>query len=505
MNARFLLFLLAATLPLAAQPALDTPFQSGMVLQRDAQVKLSGRAAPDSPVSIAWRGQRLETRADARGRWQHRLDIGAATTEGCTLRVQDREGNTELRDILAGDVWLASGQSNMEFLLGRSTGGAALSEAMQDPALRLLRVRHLLPTGPGSYSPEQYRAAERSDFFRFEWVRATPEELRDFSAVGAVFAHELRRAEPGVPIGIICNAVGGSGMESWTPRRVIDRAPLYARIRGERWQRSPDYDAWMRGRAEENLRRVREAGIARPLHAFAPSVLYEYAVAPLTALPIKGVIWYQGESNADEPDTARNAERLRLLIAAWRRAFGQKELPFIMVQLPRIADPKRPHWGAFRTAQKQVADALPGVELICTVDLGSSTREVHPPDKAPVGRRLAATALRCVYGQDQPRYPVLHTAARRPQGMLLRSTEPLRSTDGAPPRGFELADAPDAVFRPATAELRGDTILLQGEGRVWRYNEGTALEPNLVGAESGLPVFPARSYGADDARSAKGS
>ena len=152
-----------------------------------------------------------------------------------------------------------------------------------------------------------------------------------------------------------------------------------------------------------------------------------------------------------------------------------------------------------------VADALPGVELICTVDLGSTTREVHPPDKAPVGRRLAATALRCVYGQDKPRYPVLHTAARRPQGMLLRSTEPLRSTDGAPPRGFELADAPDAVFRPATAELRGDTILLKGEGRVWRYNEGTALEPNLVGAESGLPVFPARSYGADDARSAKGS
>lgn len=144
-------------------------------------------------------------------------------------------------------------------------------------------------------------------------------------------------------------------MESWTPRRVIDRAPLYARIRGERWQSSPDYDARMRGRAEENLRRVREAGIARPLHALAPSVLYEYAVAPLTALPIKGVIWYQGESNADEPDTARNAERLRLLIAAWRRAFGQKELPFIMVQLPRIADPKRPHWGAFRTAQKQVA------------------------------------------------------------------------------------------------------------------------------------------------------
>ncbi|MGN0865652.1 MAG: sialate O-acetylesterase [Akkermansia sp.] len=413
MDVRPLLSLLAAALPLAAQPALDTPWQSGMVLQRDAQVKLSGSTAPDSPVSISWRGQRRETRADARGRWQLTLDIGAATTEGCTLRVQDGEGSTELRDILAGDVWLASGQSNMEFPLGRSTRGAALSEAMQDPALRLLRVRHLLPTEPGSYSPEQYLEAERAGFFRLEWVRATPEELRDFSAVAAVFAHELRRADAGVPTGIICNAVGGSGMESWTPRRVIDRAPLYARIRGERWRSSPDYDAWMRGRAEENLRRVREAGIARPLHAFAPSVLYEHAVAPLTALPIKGVIWYQGESNADEPDTARNAERLRLLIAAWRKAFGQKEL---------------------------------------------------------------------------------RSAGRSPRGILLRSTEPLRSTDGAPPRGFELADAPDAVFRPAAAELRGYTILLKGKGRVWRYNEGTALEPNLVGAASGLPVFPARSY-----------
>ncbi|MGN0836811.1 MAG: sialate O-acetylesterase [Akkermansia sp.] len=501
MDIRFLLPFLAAALPLAAQPAFDTPFRDGMVLQREAKLTLRGSAAAGSPVSISWRGQQRETRADARGRWQLTLDTGAAATEGCTLRAQDREGSAELRDVLVGDVWLASGQSNMEFPLGRSTGGAALCEAIQDPALRLLRVRHLLPTGPGSYSPEQYRAAEQAGFFRFEWVRATPEQLRDFSAVAAVFAHELRRAEAGVPIGIICNAVGGSGMESWTPRRVIERAPLYARIRGERWRSSPDYDAWMRGRAEENLRRVREAGIAHPLHAFAPAVLYEHAVAPLTALPIKGVIWYQGESNAEEPDTARNTTRLRLLIAAWRKAFGQEALPFIMVQLPRIADPKRPHWGAFRTVQKQVADALPGVELICTVDLGSTTREVHPPDKAPVGQRLAATALRCVYGKDSPRYPELRSAGRSPQGMLLRSTEPLRTTDGAPPRGFELADAPDAPFRPAEAELRGDTILLKGKGRVWRYCEGTALEPNLVGAESGLPVFPARSYGSAPAGS----
>lgn len=466
-----------------------------MVLQQKAQVPIWGKAKAGAEVEVTWKNQSHKTKANARGEWQVVFDSGEADAEGSSITATDKSGSTTLENILVGDVWLASGQSNMEFTIQRSAPGKTPME-WNNPSVRMFKIQCLLHTKGGSYTVEQYQQAKEKGFCNWSWEPSNAQSVRNFSAVAAYFAHRLQQ-ELNIPIGIICNAVGGTGMESWTPKSVIDKAPLYTGIKGDKWLTSPDFDGWMRTRANENLRNLKAAGEKNLQHPFCPGSLFERTVRPLTKLPIKGVIWYQGESNADDPDIARNSAKLSLLITSWRAAFHQEELPFLMVQLPRIVDPKRPHWGAFRLAQKKVADALPGVDLICTVDLGETRNEVHPRLKEPVGFRLTDLALRTTYGKETPRYPEIVEAKKTGKQLILTFSETLRTTDGQMPRGFELAKTPAGPFSPAeNVRLEGNKIILQteGAGAVWRYNEGTALDPNLASAESGLPAFSARGY-----------
>ena len=477
-------------LPLAAQPEFDRVLQSDMVLQRGVPIPIRGTAKPGSEVQLTWKGKVLKTRAGEDGVWQAELPAGKADAQPATLSARDAEGEAVLENVLVGDVWLASGQSNMEFMVSQVRPGKEEAD-WNLPQVRIMKVKYLLHTKPGSFTPQQYREAEKKGFFSFRWQTMDDTTVRDFSAVAAYFARRVQR-ETGVPLGIICNALGGTGMESWTPASVIDTAPVYSSIRGDGWQSSPDFDAWMRGRVKENLRRVVADGVQNPVHPFAPAMLYDSALEPLALMPVKGVLWYQGESNADDPDLQRNAMKLRLMIGAWRKLFRNEKLPFFLVQLPRIADPKRPHWGAFRRAQAQVAAADPAVDLICTVDLGSTDANVHPPLKEPVGLRLADLVLGSVYGKEMPQYPRVTGSRREGAHVVVQFSEPLKTADGKAPRGFETAQSADGPFAPAEADLRGNRVLLPASGGVfWRYNEGTALDPNLVSKKSALPAFPA--------------
>lgn len=477
-------------LPLAAQPEFDRVFQSDMVLQRGAVVPVRGKAKPGSEVELTWKGQVVKTQTGADGVWKAELRMGKADAKPATLSARDSEGTAVLENVLVGDVWLASGQSNMEFMVSQVRPGKEKAD-WNVPGVRLMKVKYLLHTKPGSFTPQQYAAAEKQGFFSFKWQEMNDTTVRDFSAVAAYFARRVQR-ETGVPIGIICNALGGTGMESWTPESVIDTAPVYEGIRGDGWQSSPDFDAWMRGRVKENLRRVVAAGVQNPVHPFAPAMLYNAALEPLGCMPVKGVLWYQGESNADDHDLQRNATKLSLIIGAWRKLYGNDKLPFFLVQLPRIADPKRPHWGAFRRAQAQVADADPAVDLICTVDLGSTDANVHPPLKEPVGLRLADLVLGRVYGKAVPHYPRVTGSRREGAHLVVQFSEPLKTTDGKPPRGFETATEASGPYAPASAELRGNRVVMPATGGCyWRYNEGTSLDPNLVSKKSALPAFPA--------------
>ncbi len=487
--------LTALLFPALAAPEFAPALQSGMVLQREAPVILWGSARSGESITVEWKGQKRSARANG-GRWQVEFPASAADTTGSSICATDSTGSSTLEEVLVGDVWLASGQSNMEWTMAQSTKPSA-STQLNNPQVRLLRVHGLLHGLPGTYSTELYRKAADCGGCTWEWRVCSAATTRDFSAIATYFALRLQK-EAGVPIGIICNAKGGSSMEAWIPRRVINKKRTYASLRGDKWLDSEDFDTWSRGRAKENLRTILAGGEKNLRHPFAPGYQYEVAIAPLARLSIRGVIWYQGESNADTPDVTRNATKMRDLIRAWQQTFRNDTLPFLMVQLPRINDPKRPHWSAFREMQRRVAAELPGVGLICTIDLGSTNSNVHPPHKEPVGNRLAELALSRVYGvKGLPTYPSICREESSAGGITLHFDQRLTTTDGQAPRGFVMGAPrkPESMTAVAAtlAEDGKSVHLPAARGRqLWRYIDSTYAEPNLVSAESGLPAFPAR-------------
>ncbi len=481
--------------PVPAAPTFAPVLQDHMVFQRDRPVTLWGEAAAGESVTVRWKGLERSTPV-RRGRWELTFPPMAADARGSTITATDSTGSATLSDVLVGDLWLASGQSNMEWTMAQSSRPPAGTQLNNDH-VRLLRGFGLLHGLPGAYSEELYRRAAACGGYTWEWRVCSPAAVRDFSAIATCFALRLQEST-GVPVGIICNAKGGSSMEAWIPAAIINNKRLYASLRGDKWLSSPDFDAWSRRRAGENLNRVRGLGKGRLRHPFAPAYQYEAAILPLTNLRLRGVIWYQGESNADTPDISLNVAKMNDLIFSWRRAFADASLPFLMVQLPRIHDPKRPHWPAFREAQQRVADTLAGVGLICTMDLGSTNSNVHPPIKAPVGHRLADLARRRVYGeQGLPTYPRITGATTEGGRLCLHFSEAVTTADGKPPRGFTLGNPKKpGSFAEVEAELTADgrAVLLPRPAarQAWRYLHTTAANPNLVGVRGGLPVFPAR-------------
>ncbi len=501
-------------LPAAAAPSFAPVLQDHMVLQRDEPVTLWGTAENGETVTVEWKGHRASSKVK-KGAWQVELPASAADAEGSTISATDSTGTATLSDVLVGDVWLASGQSNMEWNMKQSAAIPADAQ-VDNQQVRVLRGYGLLHGNPPAYTEKLYRDAEACGGYEWSWRPCTVATTKDFSAVATYFATYLQPAI-GVPVGIICNAKGGSSMEAWIPEEVTGKKKLYATMKGDKWMDSEDFDAWSRGRAKQNLKPIIAKGEKDLKHPFKPSYQFNAAIKPIEKLNIKGVIWYQGESNADNPDMDLNAAKQADIIEAWRKAFRQPELPFIMVQLPRINDAKRPHWAEFREVQARVARELPQVGLICTIDLGSTNNNVHPPVKAPVGQRLAELARSMVYGEKGlPTYPHMKAWKRTGDGhaLCIHYDQKLTTTDGEPPRGFVvgIAGKPD-TFVPAEAEVAGKLVTLTtpkvlrggNPGKLtWGYITTTFAEPNLVGEEGALPAFPTYPQADTDKKPAKG-
>ncbi len=492
-----------ALLPAAAQPAFDRVLQSHMVLQRDRPVVLWGSARAGDTVTLEWKGQRVTTRARQDGSWEARFPACGADAQGSCITVRDSEGCARLQDVLVGELWLAAGQSNMAWMVKQSSLSPRSIDWDTCPQVRLLRADCQLRNrgGRAAYSLEEYDRALACGGYIWEWRVCSDAAVQDFSAVAACFAQRISEAE-GVPVGIICNAVGGTPMESWLPQPLIDSDPRFASIREDAWLSAPDFFRWAKIDGGRNVKAAQEAGRSPLCHAYRPAWLFESAVRPLLRLPIRGVIWYQGEANADDADIDAHRELIISLISGWREAFGQPELPFIMVQLPRFGNEKAfPHWPEFREAQAQAAQQLRGVDLACTIDLGSTNGNIHPPEKAPVGFRLADIARERVYGaKGLPQYPRATGWEAKGGRITIRFDRELKTTDGKAPRGFVIGKRGNAMsFVAAEASLRGNTVTLRLPDALkdareldWRYINSTAADPNLVAAEGGLPTFPVR-------------
>lgn len=445
------------------QGAVSLPyvFTHHMVLQRGMPAPVWGKAAAGEQVTVAFGDQKAEALADESGRWRVTLDpLTVGEPRQLTVSGSETPEPVVVRDVLVGDVWICSGQSNMQWNLQNTKDGALDLLAADRPQIRLLQVNQL-----GSQEP--------LDDIDQAWKVCSPASARSFSAVGYHFGTQLQETLK-IPVGLIRNAWGGSACDAWVPLDQLEGKELYTKtLAGWKKEESKHDEAALRSQHAADFAAFYEARNAayeagKPLparpwvenklfHQHRPANLFNGRVMPLVPFAIKGVIWYQGESNANRAYQYRDL--FPLTIQSWRDAWGQGDFPFYWVQLADFkAEAKSPEsspWAELREAQTMTLDRLPKVGEAVTIDIGESN-DIHPRNKRDVGLRLARLALARTYGKKvkgaSPRFDSVKIDQSDAIVTLSNVGQGLKTYDGTPPTGFTIAGA-DQVFHPATAKI----------------------------------------------------
>ena len=469
-----------------------TPFADGMVLQRDAKVAVWGEADAGEKVSVSFAGQAVTTSAGSDGRWLVRLAPMPASKDGRVLKAND----AEIKDVLVGEVWYCSGQSNTELpLVGGNPhfrdGEGELVAAMTN----LKFVRYVYA------SNYQWSVKPRSKArYSVEWRAFTPDNLgssRTFSAMGVYFAIALYNALD-VPVGIVGSYWGGTNIDAWTPRAGYENAPESLRY-------TFDYpvvakDKWT---AE-----CKKGPISQPHQQ--PAVLWNEMVEPWCPMTMRGFIWYQGCHNAGGGEALHYCDKMHALYNGWSKKFENPDLRLYFVQLA----PYDHSWWNLQMQQAKFAAEEKNAGMVVTVDVGNSF-DIHPKDKGPVGRRLAALALNRDYGfsklvADSPTFK-----AAKVEGDIVSlsfdhaSGWYVYNANWSVDVPFELSGE-DGVFKPAVLVnvdgfgqkpapyktkgiVKGGELVLKAEGVASPKKVRYLYEKPWIGnvfAASGLPLGP---------------
>jgi len=440
----------AFKLPEKAVPVAPAQiFTDHMVLQRELPARIWGTANPNEPLTVTFAGQSCQTVADANGCWSVKLAAMKASATPAKLVIKGHNEVT-ISDILVGEVWLCSGQSNMEWGLLGTSAGKVDATSSTIPLLRLFSVEKVKNSAPlQTFGPTK------------GWVTCLPTTVTNvgsshhsFSAVAFYFGRNLQ-AKLRIPVGLIQSAWGGTRIEPWTP----------AALSGK------------------------------------DGSIYNAMVAPLTPMTIRGAIWYQGESNL--ADQGAYEPKMKALIETWRTVFERPDMPFYFVEIaPFRYGKSNPEWlGELRAAQARVAATEPNTGMIHTLDNPDNVRNIHPDNKPQTGERLARLALAKTYGMNVGKSivgPVFNKASRKSDGVLLTFSETagaLKTSDGKAVTGFE-----GCISKPsesnqwiqAEAEIKGDAIHVKTPGNTLtgvRFCWLDTTQTNLRNAED-LPPSP---------------
>ena len=458
---------------------LPLVFTDNMVLQRGMPFYLKGKADAGETVVVRLGGKELASGVtDARGVWNVRIPALTAV-DSTTLTVSTARRTLTYRNVAVGEVWLCSGQSNMAFKLRQAADASRDIAKATDRGLRLYNMQPRWETDNVEWDSTAVDSVSRLQYFRpAQWVASSPQNAADFSAV-AYYMGRMLRDSLRVPVGLICNAVGGTPIESWIDRPMLEE--YYPQVL-RHWKNNDFVMDWVRGRAAKNL--ARRPGGRHPYH---PAYCFETGIEPLLNLPLRGVAWYQGESNAHNPDSWR----FDLLARSWRMRMGDFSLPFYVVQLSGI---ERPSWPWMRNTQRIAQCSVFATQMVVSSDLGLR-HDVHPPYKRPVGERLAQSMLRHTYDRSgAPVSPEVGANSKVDGDRVqldLREAKGLHGSDGQPLRGFEIAGE-NQLFFPATAQLNEDGRLTLhapkvAQPRYVRYGWQPFPTGNVVNG-AGLPL-----------------
>jgi len=478
---------LLVQVPAYAAVKLPALLSDGMVMQRDMPLHFWGMAAPEERVTVSLKGEEKSATADGLGHWNVYLSPREA---GGPFEVSVRGQNTiVLRDVLVGDVWVASGQSNMEFPLAKAAGAAEDISHADDPQIRFLEVKRSDAEWP------------QEDVTTTGWKGCTRTAAPAFSAVAFYFAREIRAREK-VPIGVIESYWGGTPAETWTSLRALSAdASLMPYFAAYSRFIEDEVDAdreFKRQAAEKEAAKAKGLPIPDfPWHPqpqmWKPAALFNAMIAPLTAFPIRGVIWYQGETNSKIDRGANLYERLfKTLITDWRDRRGVG-LPFLYVQISSFTSTPKEDWATIREAQRRTLE-LKDTGMAVTIDIGNPD-DVHPLNKRDVGARLALIARATVYGESVEYSGPLFRQLTREEGALRVWFDHAKSgmeAHGPSLTGFEVAGR-DGKYYPAQARIDGETIVVSsadvGDPVAVRYGWANSPECNLFNRE-GLPASP---------------
>lgn len=463
MKSFFLLPLLAFASSAVAEVKLASIFTDHMVLQREKALPIWGKAASGEEVTVEFAGQTKSTKADADGRWMLKLDPLKANAEPQVLKA----GNVTVQDVLVGEVWLASGQSNMEWEMNWKSDSQADIPSANHPLLRLIEVPKMTALTP----QEDVKA---------KWAVCTPETAATFSCVGYYYGLRLLE-ELKVPVGMIQSAWGGTRIEPWTNMEGFDAVPelkdytvgVRSQLPGSNAYRATqeqylnNVEKWVQT-AREALGKSQAVPVIPPqpntipVKEDSPTALYNAMIAPLVPFAIKGAIWYQGESNHEEGFLY--TLKKKALLASWRSVFQTPDMPFYFVQIApyQYGEENKEILAQFWVAQRECL-RIPHTGMAVISDIGEMP-DIHPQHKKEVARRLSLWALANDYGRKEidPSGPLY--ASHAIEGNTIRvkfehANGGLASRDGKPLSFFEIAGR-DGSFQPAEAKIEGDSVVL---------------------------------------------
>jgi len=484
--------LLACYPPLAnCEVKLPGFFSSHVVLQREMAIHIWGWAAVGEKVSVSLHGVTRETAGDSLGDWS--VYFPPEVAGGPYQLTVTASNSIALDDVMIGDVWFAAGQSNMEMPL-KGWPGAPLKDsaaeiaAAANPQIRLLHI-------PMKVSDFPLHDAEAS------WQVCSPETVADFSAAAYFFGRDLAAREH-VPIGLIDDTWGGTVVEAWMSLDAISAdaslMPLFA-TRARMMQSQAEVQAILAREHREDAA-AHDAGKEPPYHpwhpgpaSWSPAAIFNGMIAPLTPYGIKGVIWYQGESNSRTAFAPMYAREFPALIADWRTHWRQGSFPFIYVQISAFTSVPAEVWAVIREAQRRALSVI-DTAMVVSIDVGDPTN-VHPADKQTIGARLALAARALAYGEKvEYSGPLFRQATVEGDTVRVWFDHAASSLVAKPDvlTGFEVAGE-DGNFIPASARIDGKTVVATSakvpEPKFVRYAWANAPAATLFNSE-GLPASP---------------
>lgn len=469
------ILLLAACGVARADVSLPSILGSHMVLQRDVACPIWGTAAPDEEVTVEFAGQKQQAKADKDGLWQIKLQPLKANATGQTLTVKGKNTLT-LDDVLVGEVWLCSGQSNMEWNVGQSANAAEEISAANHPRIRHIKIPHRPAEKPESNVPSD------------GWKVCSPDTVKNFTAVGYFFGRKIMQ-DLDVPVGLIGSNWGGTRIEPWTPPVGFKEVPALKDIA----DKLATFPSKTQQRDKQDPKKVTEV-----INHQSPLALYNGMIHPLLPVAIRGALWYQGESNNGEG--MLYFEKMKALIGGWRSVWNNPDMPFYYVQLAPYTYGKADPTNLAGIWEAQTAAlSIPHTGMAVTNDIGN-LKNIHPTNKQEVGRRLALWALAKTYGKPGIVYSgPIYKDAKIEGGKIRVSFDyaetGLKSRDDKPLTWFTIAGE-DGKFVDAQAVIDGNTVVVSSSEvaspKTVRFAWNQDAEPNLCN-QAGLPASAFRT------------